>query len=116
LLLLYCSSEVLDLADPDSNVIDPDPCDQVPEGILWERLGRVSMMDIESSNFSWSSLTSLHHTKHAATSTDPSEDDISRSFEVFICSIHAFANYFFTVGEMLLVIKVAIFYEYIYEN
>ncbi|PVH38769.1 hypothetical protein PAHAL_5G349000 [Panicum hallii] len=75
------SSEVLELADPDSNVIEPDPCDQVPEASLWERLGRVSMMDIESSNFSWSSLTSLHHTKHTATSIDTSEDDINRSFE-----------------------------------
>jgi atypical dual specificity phosphatase len=106
LLLLYYSSEVLELADPDINAIDPDPCDQVPEGILRERLGRVSMMDIESSNFSWSSLTSLHHTKHTATSTDPSEDNVTRSFEVFICSIHVFANYFFTVGEIVLVIKV----------
>ena len=52
------------------------------------RLGRVSMMDIESSNFSWSYLTSLHHTKHTTTSIDTSEDDINRSFEVCICSIH----------------------------
>ncbi|PAN30762.1 hypothetical protein PAHAL_5G349000 [Panicum hallii] len=80
------SSEVLELADPDSNVIEPDPCDQVPEASLWERLGRVSMMDIESSNFSWSSLTSLHHTKHTATSIDTSEDDINRSFEVTVNS------------------------------
>lgn len=46
------------------------------------------MMDIESSTFSWSSLTSLHHTKHTTTSNDPSEDDINRSFEVCICFIH----------------------------
>ncbi|EES00724.1 hypothetical protein BDA96_03G166900 [Sorghum bicolor] len=109
------SSEVLDLADPDSNVIDPDPCDQVPEGILWERLGRVSMMDIESSNFSWSSLTSLHHTKHAATSTDPSEDDISRSFEVtvnsggvvFIALFKAIENVDLPSKETAAVIKIA---------
>lgn len=43
------------------------------------------MMDIESSNFSWSFLSSLHHTKHTTTSTEPSEDDTSRSFEVCIC-------------------------------
>ena len=75
-------------ANPDSNVIDPDSCGQVPEVSLWERLGRVSMMDIESSNLSWSYLTSLHHTKHTTTSIDTSEDDINRSFEVCICSIH----------------------------
>jgi atypical dual specificity phosphatase len=40
------------------------------------------MMDIESSNFSWSCLSSLHHTKHSATSTEPTEDDTTRSFEV----------------------------------
>lgn len=109
------SSEVLELADPDSNVIDPDPCDQVPEGILWERLGRVSMMDIESSNFSWTSLTSLHHTKHTATSTDPSEDDVSRSFEVtvnsggvvFIALFKAIENVDLPSKETAAVIKIA---------
>jgi len=89
-------------ANPDSNVIDPDSCGQVPEVSLWERLGRVSMMDIESSNFSWSSLTSLHHTKHTATSIDTSEDDINRSFEVCICSIHFLCKLLsFTIGETL---------------
>jgi hypothetical protein len=29
------------------------------------------MMDIESSDFSWSFLISLHHTKHTPKSTDP---------------------------------------------
>ncbi|AQK91471.1 Dual specificity protein phosphatase PHS1 [Zea mays] len=109
------SSEVLELADPDSNVINPDPCDQVPEGILWERLGRVSMMDIESSDFSWTSLTSLHHTKHTATSTDPSEDDISRSFEVtvnsggivFIALFKAIENVDLPSKETAAVIKIA---------
>jgi atypical dual specificity phosphatase len=51
--------------------IDLDPCDQVRGGILWERLGMASMMDIESSDFSWSFLISLHHTKHTAKSSDP---------------------------------------------
>jgi hypothetical protein len=40
------------------------------------------MMDIESSNFKWSSLTSLHHTKHIATGIESTEDDNNRSFEV----------------------------------
>nr|CAB3477131.1 unnamed protein product [Digitaria exilis] len=108
------SSDVLH-ADPDINVIDPDPCDQVPEARLWERLGRVSMMDIESSSFSWSYLTSLHHTKHTATSTDPSEDDINRSFEVtvnsggvvFIALFRATENVDLPSKEAAAVIKIA---------
>ncbi|KAL6874700.1 hypothetical protein ACP4OV_013365 [Aristida adscensionis] len=80
------SSEGLELADPDANMIDSDPCDQPPEASLSERLGRIAMMDIESSNFSWSSLTSLYHTKHTTASTEPTEDDINRSFEVTVNS------------------------------
>ncbi|XP_062210212.1 dual specificity protein phosphatase PHS1-like [Phragmites australis] len=80
------SSEGLEHEDPDNNVIDSNPCGQMSETSLWERLGRVSMMDIESSNFSWSSLTSLHHTKHTTTSTEPAEDDNNRSFEVTVNS------------------------------
>lgn len=80
------SSEGLEIGEHDSNVIDSNPCDQLPETSLWDRLGRVSMMDIESSNFSWSFLSSLHHTKHTTTSTEPSEDDTSRSFEVTVNS------------------------------
>ncbi|KAJ1283717.1 hypothetical protein BS78_03G147900 [Paspalum vaginatum] len=109
------SSEGLGLEDPDSNVIDPEPCDQAPEASLWERLGGVSMMDIESSNFRWSSLTSLHHTKHTATSTDPSEDDINRSFEVtvnsggvvFIALFRATGNGDLPSKEAAAVIKIA---------
>lgn len=80
------SSEGLEIGEHDSNVIDSNPCDQLPETSLWDRLGRVSMMDIESSNFSWSFLSSLHHLKHTTTSTEPSEDDTSRSFEVTVNS------------------------------
>ncbi|GJN05307.1 hypothetical protein PR202_ga22926 [Eleusine coracana subsp. coracana] len=84
--LIYCSSEGLEFADLDNNVFDPNPCDQLPESNLWERLGRVSMMDIESSSFKWTSLTSLHHTKHTSTSTESTEDDNNRSFEVTVNS------------------------------
>ncbi|PNT70469.1 dual specificity protein phosphatase PHS1 isoform X1 [Brachypodium distachyon] len=80
------SSDGLEVGDSDSDVIDSDPCDQLPKTSLWDRLGRVSMMDIESSNFSWSSLSSLHHTKHSNTSMEPTEDDTSRSFEVTVNS------------------------------
>ncbi|TVU20970.1 hypothetical protein EJB05_30577, partial [Eragrostis curvula] len=82
------SSEGLEFADLDNNIFDPNPYYQLTESSLWERLGRVSMMDIDSSSFSWSSLTSLHHTKHTATSTESPEDDNnnSRSFEVTVNS------------------------------
>ncbi|XP_051209783.1 dual specificity protein phosphatase PHS1-like [Lolium perenne] len=80
------SSDGIENVDTDSDAIYPDPFDQLPKTSLWDRLGRVSMMDIESSNFSWSSLSSLHHTKHTSTSTEPTEDDTNRSFEVTVNS------------------------------
>uniref|UniRef100_A0ACD5VF63 Uncharacterized protein n=1 Tax=Avena sativa TaxID=4498 RepID=A0ACD5VF63_AVESA len=79
-------SDGIEIVDTDSDVICSDPCDQLPKTCLWDRLGRVSMMDIESSNFSWSSLSSLHHTKHTSTSSETTEDDTSRSFEVTVNS------------------------------
>ena len=81
---LYCSPDVLEIVDSGSDVIDSGPCDYLPKTSLWERLGSVSMMDIESSNFCWTSLSSLHHTKHTTASSEPTEDDINRSFEVGI--------------------------------
>ncbi|KAM0861431.1 hypothetical protein ACQ4PT_045892 [Festuca glaucescens] len=80
------SSDGIENVDTDSDAIYPDPFDQLPKTSLWDRLGRVSMMDIESSNFSWNSLSSLHHTKHTTTSTEPTEDDTNRSFEVTVNS------------------------------
>ncbi|KAI4969357.1 hypothetical protein ZWY2020_000271 [Hordeum vulgare] len=80
------SPDVLEIVDSGSGVIESGPCDYLPKTSLWERLGRVSMMDIESSHFSWTSLSSLHHTKHTTTSTEPTEDDINRSFEVTVNS------------------------------
>ncbi|KAM0867905.1 hypothetical protein ACQ4PT_041672 [Festuca glaucescens] len=80
------SSDGIENVDTDSDAVYPDTFDQLPKTSLWDRLGRVSMMDIESSNFSWSSLSSLHHTKHTTTSTEPTEDDTNRSFEVTVNS------------------------------
>ncbi|XP_047046175.1 dual specificity protein phosphatase PHS1-like [Lolium rigidum] len=80
------SSDGIENVDTDRDAIYPDPFDQLPKTSLWDRLGRVSMMDIESSNFSWSYLSSLHHTKHTTTSTEPTEDDTNRSFEVTVNS------------------------------
>ncbi|KAF7098788.1 hypothetical protein CFC21_100502 [Triticum aestivum] len=80
------SPDVLEIVDSSSDVIDSGPCDYLPKTSLWERLGGVSMMDIESSNFCWTSLSSLHHTKHTTTSSEPTDDDINRSFEVTVNS------------------------------
>lgn len=39
------------------------------------------MMDIESNSFSWDRLSSLHHTEHGC-STEHSEDEMNKAFEV----------------------------------
>lgn len=57
------------------------------------------MMDIESSDFNWSSLSSLHHTKHTDTSTEPYEDDTSRSFEVYCFHLYLLQIMFCIVGK-----------------
>lgn len=48
---------------------------------LWERLGKAAMLDIESSSFSWDSLSSLHHTEHTS-SNELSEDEMNKALEV----------------------------------
>lgn len=48
---------------------------------LWDRLGKAAMLDIESSDFSWDLLSSLHHTEHNS-STEHSEDEMSKVLEV----------------------------------
>ncbi|CAL0330069.1 unnamed protein product [Lupinus luteus] len=52
---------------------------------LWERLGKAEMLDIESSSFSWDSLTSLHHTEHTS-SNELSEDEMNKALEVTVNS------------------------------
>ncbi|KAE9601361.1 hypothetical protein Lal_00023992 [Lupinus albus] len=52
---------------------------------LWERLGKAAMLDIESSSFSWDSLTSLHHTEHTS-SNELSEDEMNKALEVTVNS------------------------------
>ncbi|KAL3649335.1 hypothetical protein CASFOL_005738 [Castilleja foliolosa] len=56
------------------------PPGQSTEFSLWERLGKADMLDIESSSFSWNTLSSLHHTEHSS-STDQSEDEMNKSLE-----------------------------------
>ncbi|KAL6627780.1 hypothetical protein ACP70R_031506 [Stipagrostis hirtigluma subsp. patula] len=64
---------------------DSVTCDQPPEISLWERLGNASALDIESSDFSWNSLSSLHHTEHSSGS-EHSEDEMSKALEVTVNS------------------------------
>ncbi|EOA19911.1 hypothetical protein CARUB_v10000161mg [Capsella rubella] len=67
-------------ADPKS-----PPSKQSSEISLWERLGKASIVDIDSSCFSWNMLSSLHHTEHSS-STDHSEEDQSKPLEVTVNS------------------------------
>lgn len=68
--------------------------DQPPEICLWERLGNAASLDIESSDFSWSMLSSLHHTEHSS-SSEHSEDETNKALEVswvlFLSTIFVFA-------------------------
>ncbi|KFK27653.1 hypothetical protein AALP_AA8G411100 [Arabis alpina] len=67
--------------------VDPKspPSRQTSEISLWERLGKASIVDIDSSSFSWNMLSSLHHTEHSS-STDHSEEDQSKPLEVTVNS------------------------------
>ncbi|KAH9705618.1 Dual specificity protein phosphatase PHS1 [Citrus sinensis] len=70
------------------SLVDPKgplPTEQPTENSLWERLGKASMLDIESSLFSWDMLSSLHHTEHSS-STDQSEDELNKALEVTVNS------------------------------
>ncbi|CAI8619313.1 unnamed protein product [Vicia faba] len=68
--------------------IDDKKCDMQldqTEISLWERLGKAAMLDIESSSFSWDSLSSLHHTEHSS-SNEHSEDEMNKALEVTVNS------------------------------
>lgn len=65
---------------PLSDSVNSSSCEQAPEISLWERLGKAAMLDIESSEFSWCSLSSLHHTEHS--STEHAEDEMNKAIEV----------------------------------
>ncbi|XP_034908896.1 dual specificity protein phosphatase PHS1 isoform X2 [Populus alba] len=61
------------------------PPEQAPEVSLWERLGKAAAQDTESGSFSWDMLSSLHHTEHSS-STENSEDEMSKALEVTVNS------------------------------
>ncbi|GAV60178.1 DSPc domain-containing protein/Act-Frag_cataly domain-containing protein [Cephalotus follicularis] len=63
------------------------PLDQAQDISLWERLGKAAIMDIESTSFSWDTLSSLHHSEHSiSSSTDHSEDEMNKALEVTVNS------------------------------
>ncbi|PIA26076.1 hypothetical protein AQUCO_10000030v1 [Aquilegia coerulea] len=59
--------------------------EQASEISLWERLGRASTSDIDSIEFSWDMLTSLHRTENSS-STEYSEDELNKALEVTVNS------------------------------
>lgn len=63
----------------------PLPSDERTQISLWERLGKASRLDINSSCFSWDQLSSLHHTEHAS-SAEHSEDDMNKALEITVNS------------------------------
>lgn len=65
--------------------IKTSPPEQAIEISLWERLGKSDMLDIELSSFSWNTLSSLHHTEHSS-STEQSEDEMTKALEVTVNS------------------------------
>jgi atypical dual specificity phosphatase len=82
LLLSFCCahcSEHLIREEPTGK--DPLACNHSPEISLWERLGNSSALDIESSEFSWDVLSSLHHTEHSS-SSEQTEDEMNKALEV----------------------------------
>ncbi|OAY77322.1 dual specificity protein phosphatase PHS1-like isoform X1 [Ananas comosus] len=74
-----------DASEIGGDVVNTPECDQPPEMSLWDRLGKAAMLDIESSDFSWDLLSSLHHTEHNS-STEHSEDEMSKVLEVTVNS------------------------------
>ncbi|XP_077241708.1 dual specificity protein phosphatase family protein isoform X2 [Tasmannia lanceolata] len=71
--------------EPIVESVESLPSVQAPEISLWERLGNAAMLDIESNEFSWCTLSSLHHTEHSS-STEHSEDETNRALEMTVNS------------------------------
>lgn len=63
------------------DLVNAETCVLSPEMSLWERLGNASILDIESNDFSWDALSSLHHTEHTS-SSEHSEDEMNKAMEV----------------------------------
>jgi hypothetical protein len=75
-------AERIEPIEETTTVGDVETCEeQAQETSLWERLGRAARLDINSSDFSWDFLQSLHHTEHTS-SAGQSEDDYNKVLEV----------------------------------
>lgn len=83
-----CHDEIIEEQDLRGLDIDSDNTlnsDQYTEPSLWERLGNASILDIDSNDFSWVGLSSLHHTEHTS-SMEHSEDEMNKPLEVNVNS------------------------------
>lgn len=63
----------------------PQSSDRGLEISPFERLGNTTTVDFESNNFSWGTLSLLHHIEHSS-STDYSEDEMTKPLEVTVNS------------------------------
>ncbi|KAL1553704.1 Very-long-chain (3R)-3-hydroxyacyl-CoA dehydratase [Salvia divinorum] len=79
-------TESMPLSLEEYNVdLKTSPPEEATEISLWDRLGKSDMLDIDSSSFSWNTLSSLHHTEHSS-STEQSEDEMTKPLEVTVNS------------------------------
>ncbi|URD92821.1 Actin-fragmin kinase, catalytic [Musa troglodytarum] len=79
------STEISNMQELSCDSSNIQICVQPPETSLWERLGSASVLDIESNDFSWDALMSLHHTEHTS-SSEHSEDEMNKAMEVTVNS------------------------------
>lgn len=106
----HCSEQVV-RAEPADKQENPLTCYQPPEISLWERLGNASAVDTESSDFSWNLLSSLHHTEHSS-SSEHSEDEMSKVLEVCFCWLRCQFQHFFVVFSIVRTIIIICFYTF----
>ncbi|XP_074592136.1 dual specificity protein phosphatase PHS1-like [Curcuma longa] len=79
------STETPHMRELSHDLVNAETCVLSPEMSLWERLGNASILDIESNDFSWDALSSLHHTEHTS-SSEHSEDEMNKAMEVTVNS------------------------------
>ncbi|WOK96100.1 hypothetical protein Cni_G04807 [Canna indica] len=79
------SNETSDMQELSCGTTNVETSVQPSEINLWERLGNTYVLNIESSDFSWDALSSLHHTEHTS-SSEHSEDEMNKAMEVTVNS------------------------------
>ncbi|XP_039136544.1 dual specificity protein phosphatase PHS1-like [Dioscorea cayenensis subsp. rotundata] len=75
----------LDSGKGDGDSVTVLSTDHIADMSLWERLGSAATLDIESNDFSWDALSSLHHTEHNS-SNEHAEDEMNKALEVTVNS------------------------------